>query len=114
MGKTKKAWSYVVIPFSWFRMGTKNGGVIFQIEGGELDGFQFVRPLVLVRRSFDKGNVGFKVSYSIEQELDDNDDIVGEKPEELELRRSEKKKDGSYEVVEQAKIDMSDLEDFIE
>lgn len=107
--KSTKVWSNVVIPYEAFKMGTKGGAVIFQIPSGDFKDWEFVRPLSLVRKSYEKGNPGFLLAYSIDQLINDNGDVEGETPELLHMRRSEKGDDDKYRVVEEQDISMSEL-----
>ena len=107
--KSTKVWSEAIIPFNAFKMGTKGGGVIFQIPTGDYQNYEFIRPLVLVRKSYEKGNPGLALSYSIEQIINDNGDVEGETPEMVNLRKSEKDENGKYNVVDEVEIPMSEL-----
>ena len=108
--KITKVWSEAIIPFESFKMGTKGGGVIFQIPTGDYQNYEFIRPLVLVRKSYEKGKPGFKIAYSIEQTVNENGDVEGETPEMLHLRKSEKDDAGKYSVVDEIDIPISELE----
>lgn len=105
----KKVWQEVIIPFHSFKMGTKGGGVIFQIPDGDYKDWEFVRPLSLVRKSYEKGKPGFTLAYSSEQTINDRGDVEGEVPEMLHLRKSEKGADGKYSVIDEMDIPMSEL-----
>ena len=109
----QKEWQNVVVPFEFFRAGTRGGAVIFQIEGGEYDGYSFARPLVTVRRSFDKGDMGFQLGYTVEQEFDEAGDLVGEESEILKLKKTQKTDDGKWETIDSTEIAMDELELYI-
>lgn len=106
----KKIWSSVVIPFECYRAATKGGALVFQIEEGKYKGYQFVRPAMLVRRSFEKGKPGFQLSYTVTQEIE-NDDVLFEESESITLRKSEKNSEGKYETVDEQEVYMSELEE---
>lgn len=108
--KTTKVWSEAIIPFEAFKMGTKGGAVIFQIPTGDYKDWEFVRPLSLVRKSYEKGRPGFTLAYSIEQTVNDAGDVEGETPETLHLRKSAKGDDGKYSVIDEMDIPISELE----
>jgi len=106
---SKKVWQEAIIPFNAFKMGTKGGGVIFQIPDGDYRDWEFVRPLSLVRKSYEKGRPGFTLAFSVEQTINDRGDVEGEVPEMVHLRKSAKGEDGKYSVTDEMDIPMSEL-----
>lgn len=108
-----KEWHNVTVPFEFFRAGTRGGAIIFQIEGGTYDKYSFARPLLTVRRSFDKGNPGFSLGYTIEQTLDDDGDIVGEESEILKLKKTRKTDEGKWVTEDETQIPMDELSQYI-
>jgi hypothetical protein len=107
---TKKVWKNVVLPYDSFKLGTGRGAMVFEIQEGDFKGWGFVRPLVLVRKSFEKGRPGFSMAYSIEQELSANGDVVSEKAETIKLTLNEKGADGKYHQVDEMEIPADTLE----
>lgn len=109
----QKEWQNVTVPFEFYRAGTRGGAVIFQIEGGEYDGYSFARPLLTVRRSFDKGKPGFQLGYTVEQQFDAQGDLVGEDSEILKLKKTRKNDDGKWVTDDETEIPMDELELYI-
>ncbi len=109
----EKEWHSVVVPYEWFQLITKNNAAIFRITDGDYEGYSFVRPAVLMRKSYRKGEQGLELSYSVEQEVDEDGDIVKEEVEEINLQLREKQgkgKNAKYEVVDEETIRMDDLD----
>ena len=106
-----KAWNNVVVPYEMFKQGTRNGGVVFRIQSGDFQGYEFVRPLVLVRKS--REQAGFALAYSLDQSVDANGDILEEISESVKLTKSQKNSDNKYEVVDSFELPMNQLETII-
>lgn len=110
----KKVWKNVVVPYEAFKLGTQRGGVVFEIQEGDFKGWGFVRPLVLVRKSFEKGRPGFSLAYSIEQELSTSGDVLSEVAETIKLTLNEKGADGKYHQVDEMEITADALESMLQ
>ena len=107
----KKVWRNAVIPYESFKMGTRGGAVIFQIPSGDFKGWSFARPLLTVRKSFDKEKPGFQISYTVNQQLNEKNDVVDEVCETMVLQKSEKGSDGKFSVTDSMEIPVNTLED---
>lgn len=110
MGQVKKVWQTVVLPFEMFKQGTRGGGVVFRVQTGDFQGYEFVRPLVLVRASREKP--GFSVAYSIEQSIDANGEVLEEVVENVKLSKSQKVGE-KYQVVDEFEMPMNQLESIV-
>lgn len=111
--ETNREWRNFVVPYESFMRVTKGGAMVFEIQDGDLKGYQFLRPAKLVRKSFEKGKRGFSVGYTVEQILDDSGDIVEENPEEITLTLTKKTDDGDYEKQDEMDIEADALEEML-